>query len=69
MPNLHWFGTEADHKNILSDIPLMPEIQIFELYSPMGENIRTFDTTEQIIAEFQNPYENGEDRRTLDLNL
>ncbi len=69
MPNLHWFGTEIDNKNILSDVLLMPEIQIFELSSPMGENIRTFDTTEQIIAEFQKPYENGEDRRALNLNF
>lgn len=69
MPNLHWFGTEADHRGVLSDILALDEVQVFELYSRPDKPIRTFSNVTDILAEFDVPHQGGSRRTTLELNL
>lgn len=69
MPNLHWFGTEADHAMVLSEILAFDEVQVFELYSGYGESIQTFSEVDEILAGFQIPYDDGSLPARIDLNL
>jgi len=69
LPNLHWFGTEADHAIILSNILGLDAVQVFELYSQYDTPIRTFTNVDDILAEFQRPHEGGSLRAQIDLNL
>lgn len=69
MPNLDWFGTEADHASVLSDILGLGEVRIFELYSEFGKPIREFTEVDDVLAEFHVPYDNGTPRNVIHLNL
>lgn len=69
MPNLHWFGNEAEHKAVLSDILTRNEVEIFELYSEPEKPIRKFSTVDDILAEFDLPFPGGQPCSLVLLNL
>jgi hypothetical protein len=69
LPNLHWFGTEADHAVVLSDVLACDEVQVFELYSDFDKSIRTFSGVDEILAEFQVPHDDGSPVPELNLTF
>ena len=69
MPNCHWFGTRNDHAFLLERIFAQQNVDVYELYSRPNHRIRKFTTIDEILDEFNIPYEGGEGRTTLNLML
>lgn len=69
MPNCHWFGTLDDHKAILSHIIGVGDVDVYELESQPGQNIRVFSTVDDVLAEFDIPHQDGSVRAGVHLNL
>lgn len=69
MPNLHWFGTEDDHAEVLSAIFALDAFEVFELYSRPGQPIRVFSSVDEALEEFQVPHSDGTPKEKLHLNL
>ncbi len=69
MPNCHWFGSIDDHAVLLQDILQQGEVDIYELGSRSNTPIRIFTNVDDILSEFDVPYDNGALRIQLHLNL
>ncbi|WP_122072237.1 hypothetical protein [Pseudophaeobacter sp. EL27] len=69
MPNCHWFGTLEDHTAILSEIIGAGEVDVYELASQPGQNVRAFSNVEDVLAEFDVPHQDGSARSHVFLNL
>lgn len=69
MPNCDWYGIDEDHLAILDFLFGNGECEIYESYSKIGQTLRNFQTTSEVLAEFDHTIVSKKKWNALDLKL
>lgn len=69
MPNCQWFGTRADHIQLIEDIFSRDEVEVWEGASDANQRLRRYHATAEVLAALEEPWPNGAPRSALNLLL